>query len=402
MFRRHSLQLAAGAATVVAALALASGVAVGQAAVEPPAPQLAGLFRSELSLGGYTATFAWGAALDAQARAAAPSPSPSGGRVARLNTNTSLSIGDVAVGKRDPAGTQYDLWLDAPASGPWQLQIADVPQDGAPPSIVGRLALSGVRGVASPAGATDSGTTAAPGVVIALVPQADSSARLLVRRGDREAEAVVAFTDPPRTRRTGESTPPNTTVNRAHDEDTSALSRARMLAQRNETAFMLPGGERFSVSFQRTFQKGDRAAAGRPRGLPVDGPDFERLASARDGSIVLLTQAAVPRLAIDRPLRFGSTVVPTGNLVPGFPGSYGIWLKRAGTGWRLVFNHEPDAWGSQHDPKFDAAEIPLTHAEGPASSRSFAVGLASTAADRGRLLIVWGPHEWTADFTIAE
>lgn len=393
---RHLLHLAAGAATLVAALALAAGVAVGQAAVEPPPSPLAGLFRSELSLGGYTATFAWGAALDAQARAAAPSPPPSGGRVARLDTNTSLSIGDVAVGKRDPAGTSYDLWLDAPASGPWQLQIADVPEDGAPPSIVGRLALSEIRGVASPAGAT------APGLVIALVPQADSSARLLVRRGEREAEAVVAFTDPPQTRRTGESTPPNTTVNRAHDEDTSALSRARMLAQRNETAFVLPGGERFSVSFQRTFQKGDRAAAGRPRGLPVDGPDFARLASTRDGSIVLLTQAAVPRLAIDQPLRFGSTVVPTGNLVPGFPGSYGIWLKRAGSGWRLVFNHEPDAWGSQHDPKFDAAEIPLTHAEGPGSTRSFAVGLAPTAADRGRILIVWGPHEWSADFTIAE
>ena len=24
-----------------------------------------------------------------------------------------------------------------------------------------------------------------------------------------------------------------------------------------------------------------------------------------------------------------------------------------------------------------------------------------TAADRGRLVIIWGPHEWTADFNVA-
>ena len=67
-------------------------------------------------------------------------------------------------------------------------------------------------------------------------------------------------------------------------------------------------------------------------------------------------------------------MIATGNQVVGFPGSYGLWLKRVGSGWRLVFNNEPDAWGSQHDPKFDAAEIDLsrtpTGMPPPARSRS--------------------------------
>ena len=114
----------------------------------------------------------------------------------------------------------------------------------------------------------------------------------------------------------------------------------------------------------------------------------------------MLTEASVPRLRIERPLQFGATQVAVSNQVPNSPGSYGLWLKRAGGGWRLVFNHEPDAWGSQHDPKFDAAEIALQHSEGHAPSRPFAIGLEPTGAERGRLLIIWGPHEWSADFNV--
>ncbi len=121
---------------------------------------------------------------------------------------------------------------------------------------------------------------------------------------------------------------------------------------------------------------------------------------APDGDIVMLTESSVPRLRIEEPLRFGKVLIATGNQVVSFPGSYGIWLKRAGTGWRLVFNNEPDAWGSQHDPKFDAAEIELSHSDGHVAARPFAVALVPNAPDRGRLVIIWGPHEWTADFVV--
>jgi len=224
-----------------------------------------------------------------------------------------------------------------------------------------------------------------------------------LRWGEFEAAGDVVVAAPPRTQRAAENPRPNTTINRSHTEDTSALSRARLLAQRNETAMVLTSGERLSVSFQRSFAQGERAAGGgtpRTRGLAADGPDFARLASTPDGAVVMLTEASVPRLRIERPLQFGATQVAVSNQVPNSPGSYGLWLKRAGTGWRLVFNHEPDAWGSQHEPKFDAAEIALQHSEGHAPSRPFAIGLEPTGAERGRLLIIWGPHEWSADFGV--
>jgi hypothetical protein len=356
-----------------------------------------GPLRSELSLGGYTIAIAYAPALNANDPAhrdlmsAGRASSAARVRVAQLDTNGSLRIGDAAIGKRDPAGTRYDVWLQGTSSG-WQLELVNAAE-----------ATAGTSSVASQIPLERQTASASPQFVAALAPDAGTAARLVLRWGSYEAAADIVLIDPPQVRRTAETTPPNTTVNRTHDEDTSALSRVRLLAQRNETALVLPKGQRLSVTFQRTFAKGERGADGggvRSRGLPADGPDFARLASTADGAVVMLTQSAVPRLAIDAPLRFGKTLIPTGNLVPGFPGSYGLWLKRAASGWRLVFNNEPDAWGSQHDPKFDAAEIELKHSEGHAAARPFAVGVIPTAPDRGRLLILWGPHEWTADFTV--
>jgi hypothetical protein len=174
----------------------------------------------------------------------------------------------------------------------------------------------------------------------------------------------------------------------------------------NETALVLPTGARFAVAFARSFTKSQRAvsAAGTAArlGLTVDGPDFARLMQTPDGAVVQLTDAAVPRLINAAALRFGTTLLRAGNQAPGVPGAYGMWLKRAGREWRLVFNDESDAWGSQHNPKSDVAEIALTYASSSVGdpSRPFAVALEPTAADRGRLIILWGPHEWTADFVV--
>jgi hypothetical protein len=240
-----------------------------------------------------------------------------------------------------------------------------------------------------------------PHFAAALIPESGNTAQLVLRWGAFRANADLSVTATPRSTRVTENRGANVTVNRSHTEDTSVLSRARLLAQRNETAMGLPSGHLLSVSFQRSFAVGERSPTGalpRTRGLAADGPDFGRLATTRIGDVVLLTEAAVPRLRIERPLRFGATEIAVGNQVAGFPGSYGLWLKRAANGWRFVFNHEPDAWGSQHDPKFDAAEIDVRHSDQQAPARPFAVALEPAGPDRGRLLVIWGPHEWSADF----
>jgi hypothetical protein len=399
MCLRNRLLLALSAGVFL--LNLPAGAATGQSAVKPAQATGGGLLRSELSLAGRTASVAYVPTLNAKdpAHRAVVSPPPgtasSRARVGTLETNGSLRIGSLDVGKQDPAGTRYGLWLQGATSG-WQLEITDAATADAAgdPVMLGQIPL------------TREAAESSPNFVAALVPENDNTARLVLRWGEYGAATEMVFTDPPKPRRVDQTGLPNTTINRTHDEDTSALARARLLAQRNETALVVATGHRLSVSFQRTLGARDRANANndgsaRTLGLPVDGPDFARLGST-DGAIVMLTQAAVPRLKIETPLRFGRALIATGNQVPGFPGSYGMWLKRAGSGWRLVLNHEPDAWGSQHDPKFDAAEIALTHSEGHAASRPFAVALAPTAADRGRLLIIWGPHEWGADFVVSD
>ena len=371
----------------------AAGATKGQSPASGQTP-VDGLLRSELSLGGYTTTLSFPPALSAddpahRALLSSPTSSTARVRVGTIETNAALRIGSIELARPERGSSRHELWLKT-AGGGWSLEIAQ--PESASERPVGETPL--VRKAVEPS----------PRLTMALVPELGSSARLLLRWGEFEAASDVVVAAPPRSPRVTENSRPNTTVNRSHTEDTSALSRARLVAQRNETAMVLASGERLSVSFQRSFAQGERAAGGgtpRTRGLPADGPDFARLASTPDGAIVMLTEASVPRLRIERPVRFGATLVAVSNQVPNSPGSYGLWLKRAGGGWRLVFNHEPDAWGSQHDPKFDAAEIALQHSEGHTPSRPFAIGLEPIGAERGRLLIMWGLHEWSADFSIA-
>ena len=172
------------------------------------------------------------------------------------------------------------------------------------------------------------------------------------------------------------------------DSDTSAASRFLRLAERHESAVDLPGDARIAVLFWQEQS--------------VDLADFAAIESLADGEVLRLTQAAVLRLRNETPIRFGDVAIPTGNLAPGFPGSYGLWLKRRGDGWRLVFNHEADSWGTQHDPAFDVAEIDLVHSQDGLDTRPLGAALMPATAAAGRLVIHWGAHEWAADYTIPE
>lgn len=172
------------------------------------------------------------------------------------------------------------------------------------------------------------------------------------------------------------------------DSDTSAGSRLLRLSERHETAVELPPGARVSVLVWQEQS--------------VEHADFAALAALAEGEVVRLTEAAVLRLRSEAALQFGDVTVPTGNLSPGFPGSYGLWLKRGAGGWRLVFNHEADSWGTQHDPAFDAAEIDVAHSEDGLATRPLGAALLPVTARAGRLVIHWGAHDWAADFTVPE
>ena len=56
--------------------------------------------------------------------------------------------------------------------------------------------------------------------------------------------------------------------------------------------------------------------------------------------------------------------MPTENLTPGFAGMYGVWLKRVGDGWHVVFNYDARASGTPGGPNeakwFAPDEMPRT------------------------------------------
>lgn len=401
MSARASLAACIAVATTLVGAGQGTQGPQGPSGRQAPGTAGDGLLRSELSLGGRTATVAYlptmaaGDATHAPLLSASPQAGSGRARVGYLETTGPVQLGTVSLGQRAggaappatppslPPPLRYELWLEGADQG-WRLQITDGAN-----ATLGHVALP--RQPATPS---------SPMLTAALVPESTTTGRLTIHWGGYQSTTDITFPNPTR-RRLDENRTPNETVNRRHNEDTSALSRARLLAQRNETALVLPTGARMSLSFQRTFGRGERVEGNRSsRGLLVDGPDFARLTKTPNGEVVTLTESPVPRLRIERPLQFGKTTLAIGNQVAGFPGSYGLWLKRGSAGWTLVFSHEPDVWGSQHDPKADAAEVELTHVEGHAADRPFAAAIVPTGADRGRLAILWGPHEWSADFVV--
>lgn len=208
---------------------------------------------------------------------------------------------------------------------------------------------------------------------------------------EEEAGEQAAADEPVETDESDEDEGPRVANDRESlrfDSDTSAGSVFLRLSERHETAVELPGDARIAVLFWQEQS--------------VDLADFAAVEALDDGEVLRLTQAAVIRLRSEAPLQFGDVTIPTGNLAPGFPGSYGLWLKRSGDGWLLLFNHEADSWGTQHDPALDVAEIDVAYSRNGLATRPLGAALIPATAREGRLVIHWGAHEWTADFTVAE
>ena len=384
-------------------LALGLGVCVvtplAEAQTEQTADSAAGeLVRSQLTLALRTITVSFVPTLNPDDPAHRPLLSARGTasdtrvRVGELEGGPLLRIGTLdgstpaeggAGDTPGPQSTAYDLWLTRTDAG-WALEAYEATgaETAARPEVAGTIPLS-------PETAADMfGTFSA-----ALVPTADDAGQLVLRWGDHEWTADFHFADPPEREDANEDEDAQEEEDEdegvlAFDADTSAVARGVTLAERHETAIVLPDDSRISVLFWRE--------------LSVEHDDFASIASVGDGEVVRLTEAAITRLRSEVPLQFGRVTIPTDNLALGFPGTYALWLKRVGRGWRLVFNDEADSWGTQHDAEFDAAEIELMYSPDGLSTRPLGVALVPTSARSGQLVIHWGVHEWRADFTILQ
>ena len=277
---------------------------------------------------------------------------------------------DAATEPAEPSDPE--LWIARDGEG-WRLEIRTADVAGSGGGTVHVVPLRH-REAAAPA----------PVFTASVHATAAETGRLELRWGRQAWSSDFRFDElPPPLRRprvSGRGTP------RQASDDNSPTARNNMLNERNETALVLPDGARISMLYWK--------------GIDVEDEDYATWGETPDGAVVEMIRAPVLRLKSDVALRFGDADVPTGNLAPGFAGAYGVWLRRAGGGWRFVFNHEPDSWGTQHDPDFDAAETPVEYSRAAGSFRPLGATLIPTEDDRGRLVVHWGPHEWAADFTV--
>ena len=304
---------------------------------------------------------------EARRQAAAAREEPAEGESADESDETAAEAVTEPAEPPDP-----ELWIARDAEG-WRLEIRTTGEADGDGGTVHVVPLQHREAAAS-----------APVFTASVHATAAETGRLELRWGRQAWSSDFRFDElpppPRRPRVSGRGTP------RQAADDNSPTARNNMLNERNETALVLPDGARISMLYWK--------------GIDVEDEDYPTLAETPDGEVVDMIRAPVLRLKSDVSLRFGDAGVPTGNLAPGFAGAYGVWLRRAGAGWRFVFNHEPDSWGTQHDPDFDAAETPVEYSRAAGSFRPLGATLVPTGDDRGRLVVHWGPHEWAADFTV--
>lgn len=129
--------------------------------------------------------------------------------------------------------------------------------------------------------------------------------------------------------------------------------------------------------------------------------DWELFEKVADGDVFTFTLSRATKMYTDVDMAFGDAVVKAGNVADDYPGVYSLWMKKVGDGWSLVFNSQPDIWGSRHEAEHDVAEIPLTAAEVNGDPQEkFVIELAQGDGSDATLTLRWGNQEWSAPFTI--
>ncbi|MEQ1898575.1 MAG: hypothetical protein ABL971_14445 [Vicinamibacterales bacterium] len=134
--------------------------------------------------------------------------------------------------------------------------------------------------------------------------------------------------------------------------------------------------------------------------VPAADPAFASIAKTAQNAVIRFTEHGIMKLRTSKTLRFGTVALKPGNAAPGFPGLYGLWLRRSPAGWRLAVTGQTDVWGTQFDAEALVAEIPLRHEETAAADAGLEPRL-EVLGDGGRLTIAWGAHVWFADFALS-
>lgn len=136
--------------------------------------------------------------------------------------------------------------------------------------------------------------------------------------------------------------------------------------------------------------------------VPLLGVDWLSFVEHEQGLFEFQTFAAI-KLRTEADIVVGDLEVPAGNVSPGFAGLYSLWLRLDDDGrWTLIVNHEPDIWGTMHDPAKDLGETPLEHSTVEGGKSSLTIDIEPPEGDSpGTLELTWGEHRWRTTVSAA-
>ena len=141
-----------------------------------------------------------------------------------------------------------------------------------------------------------------------------------------------------------------------NDATAEAVSRGIRLAERDETAIVLPGGARIALLVWH--------------GVGADHDDFAAIGALDDGDVMRLTEAAVNRLRTDvapavwqRERPDWQPVTRLRRLLRSLDPAPRIGLGVSSS------TTSPDSWGTQHNPEYNAAQTELTYSRSGPTDR---------------------------------
>jgi hypothetical protein len=135
-------------------------------------------------------------------------------------------------------------------------------------------------------------------------------------------------------------------------------------------------GAKISIEYGRPSLKG------RTPGKDVDPFEGKEWRTGADEQTTLKT---------DKPLKFGSLVVPAGT--------YGLHTIPVNGTWQLIVSKRASGWGIPYPAGQDLGRVPMTMAKPKAPAEQLTITIDDTAAG-GTLNIEWGATKASAPFTV--
>lgn len=130
---------------------------------------------------------------------------------------------------------------------------------------------------------------------------------------------------------------------------------------------------------------------GRPS---TQGPGYQRMTQGvADGFIWRLGKNAATRLETNAKLKFGETVLEAGE--------YGLWARRSGDHWDLIFNKHARVWGIPYRADGEIASVPMSAAKAASASELLTITIDATG-NGGTVNVHWGDEVGSVPFEVVK